>query len=120
IRGVRLAREIARLPALRSFPLGKEILPGPDIHTDAEIAAYCRATAATSFHAVGTCRMGHDPLAVLDDQLHVRCLANLSIVEASIMPDIPNANTCATVLMIAEKAADLIDRAVAGAGTDAA
>jgi len=120
IRGLRLAREIARQPAWRDFPLGKEILPGPDVETDAEIAAYCRATAVTSFHPVGTCRMGHDPLAVVDNRLRVRGLDNLRIVDASIMPDIPNANTCATVLMIAEKAADLIDRSVDGIGADAA
>lgn len=120
IRGVRLAREIARQPGWRSFPLGKETLPGPDIQTDAEIAAYCRAMATTSFHPVGTCRIGHDPLAVVDNRLRVRGLDNVRIVDASIMPDIPNANTCATVLMIAEKAADLIAHAVDGAGADAA
>jgi choline dehydrogenase len=111
IRGVRLAREIARSFGLRRFPLGKEILPGPDINGDDEIEAYCRATADTCYHAVGTCRMGHDSLAVVDDQLRVHGLDNLRVVDASIMPDIPNGNTCAPVLMIAEKAADLIGHA---------
>lgn len=120
IRGLRLAREIAQSSGFRRFPLGKEILPGPDIKTDDEIGAYCRATADTSFHAVGTCRMGHDSLAVVDDQLRVHGLDNLRIVDASIMPDIPNGNTCATVLMIAEKAADLIKDAGDGGSRDAA
>jgi choline dehydrogenase len=122
IRGVRLAREIARSSALRRFPLGKEIMPGPDIETDDEIEAYCRATADTAFHAVGTCRMGHDSLAVVDDRLRVHGLENLRVVDASVMPDIPNGNTCAAVLMIAEKAADLIHHAGHGDGvrTDAA
>lgn len=108
VRGLRLAREIARSPGFRDFPLGKEILPGPGAKSDDEIAAHCRATADTSFHAVGTCRMGNDPLAVVDDQLRVHGLDNLRVVDASIMPEIPNGNTCATVLMIAEKAGDLI------------
>jgi choline dehydrogenase len=111
VRGLRLAREIARSSGFHSFPLGKEILPGAGVETDEEIAAYCRATADTSFHAVGTCRMGHDSLAVVDDQLRVHGLNNLRVVDASIMPDIPNGNTCATVLMIAEKGADLIKHA---------
>ena len=119
IRGLRLAREIARSSGFRSFPLGKEILPGPDINTDDEIEAYCRATADTSFHAVGTCRMGNDSRAVVDDQLRVHGLDNLRVVDASIMPDIPNGNTCATVLMIAEKAADLIKHADDGVAADA-
>jgi choline dehydrogenase len=108
VRGARLAREIARSTALQRFPLGREILPGDGVQTDAELEAYCRAAADTAFHAVGTCRMGNDPMAVVDDRLRVHGLDNLRIVDASIMPDIPNANTCATVLMIAEKAADLI------------
>jgi len=120
IRGVHLAREIARSAGFRRFPLGKEILPGADINRDDEIAAYCRATADTCYHAVGTCRMGHDALAVVDDQLRVHGLDNLRVVDASIMPDIPNGNTCAPVLMIAEKAADLIGHVGMGVRTDAA
>jgi choline dehydrogenase len=116
IRGVRLAREIAQSTS-RRFPLGREILPGRDINSDAEIEAYCRALADTCYHAAGACRMGRDPLAVVDDQLRVHGLENLRVVDASVMPDLPNGNTCAPVLMIAERAADL----VAGRGlTDSA
>ena len=64
--------------------------------------------------------MGHDSLAVVDDRLRVHGLDNLRVVDASIMPDIPNGNTCATVLMIAEKAADLINHAGDGVRADAA
>jgi choline dehydrogenase len=108
IRGVRLARRIAGSPALRRFPLGKEILPGDDLHTDREIEAHCRATADTAYHPSGTCKMGNDPMAVVDAKLRVHGMDNLRVVDASVMPDIPTGNTCATVLMIAEKAADLI------------
>ncbi|MBV9759866.1 MAG: GMC family oxidoreductase N-terminal domain-containing protein, partial [Acidobacteriaceae bacterium] len=108
VRGVRLARQIANSPALRRFPLGLEILPGSDILTDQEIESYCRATADTSYHPVGTCKMGSNPMAVVDSELRVHGLNGLRVVDASIMPDIPSGNTCAPVLMIAEKAADLI------------
>jgi choline dehydrogenase len=108
VRGVRLARQIASSPALRRFPLIREIFPGPELVTDREIEAYCRATADTSFHPVGTCKMGRDPMAVVDCELRVHGLDGLRVVDASVMPDIPTGNTCAPVLMIAEKAVDLI------------
>jgi choline dehydrogenase len=108
VRGVRLARELANSKALRRFPLGKEILPGPDVITNRQIEAYCRRTAETAYHPVGTCRMGRDSMAVVDSELRIHGLDGLRVVDASVMPDIPTGNTCATVLMIAEKAADLI------------
>jgi choline dehydrogenase len=108
VRGVRVARRIASSPALRRFPLTREIFPGPSVVTDRDIEAYCRATADTSYHPVGTCKMGRDPMAVVDCELRVHGLDGLRVVDASVMPDIPTGNTCAPVLMIAEKAADLI------------
>jgi len=108
VRGVRLARRIANSPALRRFPLGREAFPGSDVTTDRDIEAYCRATADTAYHPVGTCKMGRDPMAVVDSDLRVHGLDGLRVVDASVMPDIPTGNTCAPVLMIAEKAADLI------------
>jgi len=108
IRGVRLARQIAAAPAFRRFPLGKEILPGSDLVTDREIEAYCRSIAETCYHPVGTCRMGGDEMAVVDSELRVHGTERLRVVDASIMPDIPNGNTCSAVLMIAERAAALL------------
>lgn len=108
IRGVRLARQIAAAPALRRFPLGKEILPGADLVTDCQIEAYCRSVAETCYHPVGTCRMGADPMSVVDAELHVHGTERLRVVDASVMPDLPNGNTCAVVLMIAERAAALL------------
>jgi choline dehydrogenase len=108
VRGVRLAREIANAPALRRFPLGREVFPGNAVTSDQEIEAYCRATAETAFHPVGTCRMGRDQMAVVDHNLRLHGLDGLRIVDASVMPDIPTGNTCASVLMIAEKASHLI------------
>jgi choline dehydrogenase len=110
IRGVRLARQIANSRALRRFPLGREISPGAAVVTDRDIEAYCRATADTAYHPVGTCKMGGDPMAVVDPELRVHGLDGLRVVDASVMPDIPTGNTCAPVLMIAEKAAGLILR----------
>jgi choline dehydrogenase len=108
IQGVRIARQIANSPALRSFPLGREVFPGPDVTTDREIEAYCRSTADTAYHPVGTCKMGSDSMAVVDSELRVHGVENLRVVDASIMPDIPTGNTCASVLMIAEKAVDMM------------
>ncbi len=108
IRGIRLAREIAQAPSLRRFPLHAEILPGKRTSSDADLAGYVRATADSGHHHAGTCKMGNDPMAVVDRFLRVHGIECLRVVDASIMPDIPGGNTCAPVLMIAEKAADLI------------
>jgi choline dehydrogenase-like flavoprotein len=116
VRGIHLAREIAQ-SAARRFPLGEEILPGRHVTTNDEMKEYCRAMADTCFHAVGTCRMGPDSMAVVNDQLRVHGMENLRVVDASIMPDVPNGNTCAAVLMIAEKGADLVTQASSGNST---
>jgi choline dehydrogenase len=108
IRGVRLARQIASALALRRFPLGKEILPGADLVTDCQIEAYCRSVAEACYHPIGTWRMGADPMSVVDAELHVHGTERLRVVDASVMPDLPNGNTCAVVLMIAERAAALL------------
>jgi choline dehydrogenase len=108
VRGVRLARRIAAAPALRRFPLGTEVMPGADVVGDAELERYVRATAETSYHPVGTCRMGCDALAVVDAELRVRGVAGLRVVDASVMPEMVGGNTLASTVMIAEKGADLI------------
>ena len=105
--GVKLVRAYAQQPALDSFR-GAEVLPGPRVQTDAEIDAYIRATTGTVSHPVGTCKMGTDDGAVLDPQLRVRGVERLRVVDGSALPDLVSAHTNACILMMAEKAADLI------------
>jgi 4-pyridoxate dehydrogenase len=107
--GVRLIREIGGQSPLASFTTG-EISPGPNCRSDAEIDAHIRATAITVHHPLGTCKMGRpsDPAAVVDSELKVLGLDGLRVVDASVMPDLVGGNINAPVIMIAEKAADLI------------
>jgi 4-pyridoxate dehydrogenase len=105
--GVRLARDIARRRGLDQFR-GREMSPGPDCQTDAEIDAFVRRTAITAHHPCATCRMGSDEDAVLDPELRVRGVQALRVVDAAAMPDLVSGNINACVLMIAEKAADLV------------
>jgi choline dehydrogenase len=87
---------------------GAELAPGPEVQSDAELDQYLRATAAPDIHTTGTCRMGHDALAVVDPQLRVHGLEGLHIVDASVMPRVPSGNTNVPVMMVAEKAAAMI------------
>ena len=108
-RGLKLVREIARQSPLAGF-IGAETAPGPGDHSDAALDAHIRATAVTVHHPLGTCRMGSekDPLAVVDPDLKVIGVERLRVVDASVMPDLVGGNINAPVIMIAEKAADLI------------
>jgi choline dehydrogenase len=118
--GVRLLRDILSQPALSPFA-GAELFPGPAIETDEQIDQWIRDTLETCYHPVGTCRMGaaDDPGAVVDPECRVRGLEGLRVVDASIMPAIVSANTNATTIMIAEKAADIIrGRAPPSAASD--
>ncbi|MBV9611397.1 MAG: hypothetical protein JO091_02950, partial [Acidobacteriaceae bacterium] len=108
IEGIRIARRLAASRALRRFPLRGEILPGSDLVSKTELERYCRSMAETCYHPAGTCRMGVGADSVVDFELRVHGISNLRIADASIMPELPNGNTCAPTLMIAEKAADLI------------
>jgi choline dehydrogenase-like flavoprotein len=103
--GVRMVRAIAAQPALRPF-IAREIAPGSD--SDADIDALIRTGGITVHHPIGTCRMGTDALAVVDPSLRVRGVDALRVVDASVMPDLVGGNINAPVIMIAEKAADLI------------
>ena len=107
--GVRLVREIGEQPALAPFASG-EIAPGANCRSDSDIDAHIRATAITVHHPLGTCKMGRagDPTAVVDPELRVLGVDALRIVDASVMPDLVGGNINAPVIMIAEKAADLI------------
>ena len=109
--GLRIARDVARQPALAPF-LERELVPGPDADSDAAIDAYIRATAITVHHPLGTCRMGAegDSQAVVDSRLRVYGVERLRVVDASVMPDLVGGNINAPVIMIAERAADFLTR----------
>jgi 4-pyridoxate dehydrogenase len=107
--GVALAREVAAQPSTQRF-IAREFLPGDDRRSAADIDAHIRNTAITVHHPAGTCRIGRDgdELAVVDPDLRLRGIDALRIVDASVMPDLVSGNINAAVLMIAEKAGDLI------------
>jgi choline dehydrogenase len=107
VAGLRIAREVVRQPALDAFR-GAEIDPGARAESDADLLAYVRQNSETLYHPVGTCRMGADEASVVDPELRVRGVRGLRVVDASVMPVVPNGNTNAAALMIGEKAADLI------------
>ena len=108
IRGVKLARKILRQPALQAL-ISEELLPSAkaDI-TDAEIEAHIRAYAKTVYHPSGTCKMGSDPLAVVDPQLRLHGMTGLRVCDASVMPSLISGNTNAPTIMIAERCAEFI------------
>tara|TARA_B100000674_G_C37973964_1_gene978378 strand:+ start:3058 stop:4686 length:1629 start_codon:yes stop_codon:yes gene_type:complete len=107
--GMRMARDLMQTPEFAPH-VDREELPGPDVNTEDEMLAYYRENATTTFHLMGTCRMGpeSDPTAVVDDNLRVRGLEGLRVADASIMPTMPSANTNAATIMIGEKCADFI------------
>ena len=107
IRAVRRAREI-----VKAAPLGpaiaEELAPGRSVESDEEILDYIRNTGQIIHHMAGTCKMGHDAMAVVDDRLRVHGIAGLRVADASIMPIIVSGNTGAPCLMIGEKCADMV------------
>lgn len=105
--GIELARRIAAAEPFNRYR-GAEKKPGAAVISRAEIAAYVRNSAETTYHPVGTCKMGRDSKAVVDSALRVRGIEGLRVVDASVMPVIPSGNTNAPTIMIAEKAADMI------------
>lgn len=107
VEGVKLSRELAQTKAFAAFR-GAEAFPGPQIKSAEAIAGYVRNNVQTLYHPVGTCKMGHDALAVVDEQLRVHGLEGLRVVDASVMPSIVGGNTNAPTIMIAEKAAAMI------------
>jgi choline dehydrogenase len=105
--GIRYARELAHTSAFDSLR-GRELAPGEAVTSTADLRDYIRRTSGTVWHPVGTCRMGPDREAVVDDQLRVHGIDGLRIADASVMPELVNGNPNAAVMMTAEKAADLI------------
>ena len=105
--GVKLVREVGAQEPLKEFG-AIEVEPGPEVTGDDDIDAYIRRTAATAHHPAGTCRMGSDDMAVVDPELRLRGIDSLRVVDASVMPDLVGGNINAPVIMIAERASDLI------------
>jgi choline dehydrogenase len=107
-RALRIGRRLLDQPAFREMN-GGELSPGPDVHTDEQLLTWVRGAARSGVHPTSSCRMGVDESAVVDPAtMRVHGLAGIRIVDASVMPWVPNANTYAPVMMIAEKAADTI------------
>jgi choline dehydrogenase-like flavoprotein len=106
-KGFKLARELAAQAPLDPFR-GAEIRPGPDVATDDQIDAWMRATAETVSHPLCTCRMGSGPGTVLDPELRVRGIEALRVVDGSALPDLVSAHPNACIIMMAEKASDMI------------
>ena len=110
VAGMKIARQIvnsARMDRYRDF----EMNPGDKVQTDADWLEFARNNGQTTYHVVGTCKMGSDPMAVVDDTLRVRGIDGLRVIDASIMPTMVSGNTNAAVIMIAEKGADFVKAA---------
>ena len=107
IGGLKMLRRLFAAPAIADR-LGAEMLPGKDARSDDELLDYARRNGSTVYHTSGTCKMGGDPLAVVDDRLRVHGLEGLRVVDASVMPSVTSTNTNSAVIMIAEKASDMI------------
>ncbi|MEV5431473.1 GMC oxidoreductase [Streptomyces sp. NPDC052701] len=107
--GIRIAREIAGTEPLAGW-LKREVCPGPDVTGDEELSEYARRVAHTVYHPAGTCKMGapDDELAVVDPELRIRGLEGIRVADASVFPTMTTVNPMIAVLMVGEKAADLI------------
>ena len=118
IRGIKDARKILMAPAF-DYYRGEAVWPAASVQTDEQLREFVREFSSTVFHPVGTCKMGRDDMAVVDERLRLRGIAGLRVVDASIMPSVTTGNTNAPTMAIAEKGADMIKadaRASAGAG----
>ncbi|MGE0418968.1 MAG: GMC family oxidoreductase [Acetobacteraceae bacterium] len=111
--GLKLGRRILATPGMQHFISG-EYIPGEDVRTDDDYLEYAKQYGGTVFHPTSTCRMGSDPMAVVDTELRVHGMEGLRVVDASVMPAVVSGNTNAATIMIAEKAADMIRRGGAG------
>ncbi len=107
VAGVNVMRRIFRAPAMAKY-IAEEIEPGAQCDNDDELLDFIRRRGSTTYHPVGTCRMGQDQKAVVDERLRVRGFSGLRVVDASIMPAVVSGNTNAATIMIGEKGADMI------------
>ena len=107
--GIKMIRSIFNQPSFRDL-WEKEMLPGDSVKSDEEILHWAKHNGGTVFHAVGTCRMGNDSKSVVDEELNVRGVENLRVIDASVMPQVTSANTNAPSLMIGEKGVSFITK----------
>jgi len=107
VAGLKLARALAATAALKPY-VAAEYRPGPEARSDEDLLAFARSYGATIFHPAGTCKMGRDPMAVVDERLRVHGIGGLRVADCSVMPNLVSGNTNAAAVMIAEKASDLI------------
>jgi choline dehydrogenase len=107
VAGVKVLRRIFQAPAM-AWHIAEEIDPGRQCESDDDLLDFIRRRGSTTYHPVGTCRMGQDPNAVVDERLRVRGFAGLRVVDASIMPAVVSGNTNAATIMIGENGADML------------
>jgi choline dehydrogenase len=105
--GLKVGRRILATPPMQHF-ITAEYQPGPGVTTDAQLLEHARNTGGTVFHPTSTCKMGVDPMAVVDPELRVHGIEGLRVVDASVMPTVVSGNTNAATIMIGEKAADMV------------
>src|SRR5215470_4652575 len=107
---IRKGRELMATSPLKDVT-GEEIAPGAAVQSDAELLDWVRNNAETTYHPVGTCKMGSDPMAVVDRELRVHGIDSLRVADASIMPTLTSGNTNAPSIMIGEKCAEMVQAA---------
>lgn len=107
VAGMQIARKIVSHPSLSKY-IAFENTPGDKVQSYDEWLSFARGNGQTTYHVIGTCKMGSDPMAVVDDRLRVHGITGLRVIDASIMPTVPSGNTNAPTIMVAEKGADMI------------
>jgi choline dehydrogenase len=107
VAGMQIARRIVAHPSLSKY-IAYENNPGDKVQSYDEWLDFARGNGQTTYHVIGTCKMGRDPMAVVDDRLRVHGIEGLRVIDASIMPTVPSGNTNAPTIMVAEKGADMI------------
>jgi choline dehydrogenase len=104
---MQIARKIMQHPTVAKY-VAFENNPGDKVQSYDEWLDFARHNGQTTYHVIGTCKMGSDPMAVVDDRLRVRGIAGLRVIDASVMPTVTSGNTNAPTIMIAEKGADMV------------
>jgi len=105
--GIRAVRRLVQMPSLKDLVV-RETRPGPEVQTEQQILDYIRQTTATTWHVVGSCKMGNDELAVVDSDLRVRGIGGLRVIDSSVFPTVPSSNTNVPTIALGEKGADIV------------